>query len=256
MTAPSPFDLPRDLGVEILRSEVGSTLHGTGLPGGEDYDEMGIFLEWPRTTIGLGHVEHYVKRSKPDGIRSEPGDTDLVVYSARKWAKLALNGNPSVLLLLHSPDDRLTRASEQGDFLRAHANWFASKRAGKAFLGYMQRQRMRMTGERGRAGRVRIMDDGGIDWKYAMHMLRLGHQGVEYLSTGHLTLPIGDEIGDRLREVRRGDVPIEEVIAHSESLEARLKLLLDGDSPLPDHPNEDKVERWLITAHQELWARA
>lgn len=248
------FTLPAELGVEILRSEVGSTLHGTGLPGGEDYDEMGVFLEWPASTVGLQRIEHYIKRSKPDGMRSEPGDTDLVVYTARKWAKLALNGNPSVLLLLHSPDDRLTRTSEQGAHLRAHAHWFASKRAGKAFLGYMQRQRSRMTGERGRAGRVRIMQDGGVDWKYAMHMLRLGHQGVEYLQTGHLTLPIGPEIADPLRAVRRGDVPIAEVIAHAESLEEQLKRLLDGDSPLPDHPNEAKVERWLIDAHRVLWA--
>lgn len=249
------FTLPRPLGIEILRSEVGSTLHGTGLPGGEDYDEMGIFLEWPRTTIGLGRVEHYTARSKPEGERSEPGDTDLIIYSARKWAKLALSGNPSVLLLLHAPDDRLTRISEYGLVLRRHAYWFASKRAGKAFLGYMQQQRQRMTGERGRAGRVRVMPDGQIDWKYAMHMLRLGHQGIEYMLTGNITLPIPNEIGDNLREVRRGEVPIEIVIYHAEALEEQLKRLLD-ESPLPDTPDEDSVDQWLIRSHQQMWREA
>ena len=33
------------------------------------------------------------------------GDLDVVIYSARKWARLALSGNPSVLLLLFVPDD-------------------------------------------------------------------------------------------------------------------------------------------------------
>jgi hypothetical protein len=29
----------------ILLVEVGSTAHGTGLPGGEDHDEMGVVIE-------------------------------------------------------------------------------------------------------------------------------------------------------------------------------------------------------------------
>jgi hypothetical protein len=37
------FPLPADYGIEILRCEVGSTLHGTGLPDHEDRDEMGIY---------------------------------------------------------------------------------------------------------------------------------------------------------------------------------------------------------------------
>lgn len=248
------FNLPKNLGLEILRSEVGSTLHGTGLGSAhEDYDEMGIFLELPRTTIGLGGIDHWIKRSKPEGVRSEAGDTDLVLYSARKWAKLALNGNPSVLLLLHSPDNRLTRSSVVGDDLRAHAQWFASKRAGRAFLGYMQRQRMRMTGERGRAGRVRVMPDGQVDWKYAMHMLRLGYQGIEYLSTGHITLPMPEEQAHELRLVRKGLMTMETVLGWAEDLEEQLKRLLDGGSPLPDEPNTDKVEQWLIARHLEFW---
>ena len=42
---------------------------------------------------------------QPEGARSGAGDLDLVIYSLRKWARLAAQGNPTVLLLLFVPDD-------------------------------------------------------------------------------------------------------------------------------------------------------
>lgn len=244
--------LPETYGREILRVEVGSTLHGTGLEGHEDHDEMGVFTEQPASTIGLGQHEHYIWRSAGGNNKSTPADTDLVVYSLRKWAKLALNGNPSVLLVLFAPSNKVIVNSPLGEGLRENADWFASKRSGKAFLGYMEQQRQRMVGQRGRAGRVRVMPDGGVDWKYAMHILRLGHQGVEFLSTGRLSLPVPGWMGDHLRAVRRGDITFDQVIAESEHLEEEVKTLLTVSS-LPDVPNIAAVEAWVIDAHLTVW---
>jgi predicted nucleotidyltransferase len=248
------IELPAARGHEILRCEVGSTLHGTGLGVAlEDHDEMGVYVEWPRSTIGLGSSEHYVTRTAPDGERSQAGDTDLVVYSLRKWARLALNGNPSVILLFFAPDDKIMYRTPLGDELRAQAEWFSSKRSGAAFLGYMEQQRQRMVGQRGRAGRVRVMPDGGVDWKYAMHMLRLGYQGVEFLTTGRLTLPVPGDIGDHLRDVRTGKVEFTEIIAEAESLEAQVKSLLTDGSSLPAEPDRERVEEWIMAAHLRVW---
>jgi len=46
---------------------------------------------------------------KPGGLanRSGAGDLDVVIYSARKWCRLALAGNPTVLLALFVPDDEV-----------------------------------------------------------------------------------------------------------------------------------------------------
>ena len=247
------YPLPEHLGIEILRSEVGSTLHGTGLAGAEDHDEMGVFIEYPQTTIGLGSVEHYIWRTAGEGERSTPADTDLVVYSLRKWARLALTGNPTVLLILFAPEEKLVITTPVGHELRSHGAWFASKRAALSFLGYMEQQRQRIVGERGRAGRVRVMPDGVVDWKYAMHMLRLGYQGVEFLRTGAITLPVPGDIGDHLRDVRQGFVPFEDVIAEAEQLEQQLQALLSGESPLPDEANRQAVEDFVIAAHLEAW---
>jgi hypothetical protein len=57
-------------------------------------------------------------------------------------------------------------------------------------------QRQRLVGERGQrdVNRVELIERFGYDTKYAMHMLRLGHQGVEFLESGRLTLPIRDPV--------------------------------------------------------------
>lgn len=279
--------LPAGYGTEILRVEVGSTLHGTGLGvAHEDHDEMGVFVETKHSTIGLAKKDHYVTRTAEKDQRSQPGDTDLVVYSLRKWARLALTGNPSVILLLHAPLDKVVKLTELGSELRSHREWFASKRAGHAFLGYMEQQRQRMVGQRGRAGRVRVLGDceacsgigicggpGGyydtlgkgkpcpdcngcgkrVDWKYAMHMLRLGYQGVEFLTTGRLELPIPGEMGDWLREVRQGNIEFAEIIKVAESQEETVKRLLDGASSLRDFPDVERAENWVINAHLRTW---
>lgn len=245
--------VPDDYGVEILRCEVGSTLHGTGLPGAEDRDEMGIYIEHPDAVIGPKDRRHWIKRTAPEGAKSTASDVDLTMYSARRWCSLALNGNPSVIQLLHAPESKLISCDDFGHSLRDGAHWFASKRAGRAFLGYMEQQRQRMVGQRGKAGRVRVMPDGGVDWKYAMHMLRLGHQGAEYLTTGRISLPVPGALGDHLRAVRRGDVDFGDVIAESESLETEVKALLDGESSLPDEPNHEAVTGWLLRVHFRAW---
>lgn len=280
------IELPEHYGTEILRTEVGSTLHGTGLGvEHEDHDEMGIFVETQRTTIGLDYLEQYTYRSAAEGERSSPGDTDLVVYTLRKWAKLALNGNPSVLLPLYAPKDKLIVETELGHALRTMAPSFASRRAGKAFLGYMEQQRQRLTGERGRAGRLRTRglcetcsgsgrvtftgavglmnarcsECGGsgrlVDWKYAMHTLRLGLQGVEYLSTGRITLPMPEPNASYLRSVRRGEHPIDAVLHRAEQLEGEVFALLKYDSPLPDQPDKETVEVFVMYAHRSTWEK-
>jgi hypothetical protein len=109
----------------ILRTQVGSGVHGTSISGQDDRDEMGICLEPPEFVTGLARVpngirgegpsvafEQYERHTvwdKPGGLanRSGAGDLDVVIYSARKWARLALAGNPTVLLVLFVPDEEV-----------------------------------------------------------------------------------------------------------------------------------------------------
>lgn len=164
MTTPSPDPSEPWADRVILRTEVGSTAHGTGLPGGEDYDELGVMIEPWQSSVGLGPtMEHVTYRpGRKEGERSQPGDYDLVVYSARKFARLAAQGNPSVLMVLFGP---LRFSTPLGDALRDLAPAFYSDHARYRFLGYAKAQRERLLGVRGGAhtNRPELVDEHGYD---------------------------------------------------------------------------------------------
>jgi predicted nucleotidyltransferase len=244
----------------ILRGLVGSSVHGLVLDGTDDRDEMGVCIEPRRYVVGFGKFEQWVYRSAGEregraGARSQAGDLDLTIYSLRKWARLALQGNPTVLLLLYLPDDALVIRTEVGQQLQQLAPAFASRQAGRRFLGYLEAQRQRLVGERGQrdVNRAELVEQFGYDTKYAMHMLRLGHQGVEFLETGRLTLPMREPVRNHLMDVRRGRSNLADVLAECTDLELRLSALLES-SPLPPGPETDRVESFVMDAYAAAWA--
>ena len=240
----------------IVRTLVGSTIHGLALEGTDDRDEMGVCIEPPEWVIGLRHFETWLFRTKPEGVRSEAGDLDLVVHSLRKFSRLALKGNPTVLLVLFVPAEELLLRTPLGDELQALAPAFVSREAGKAFHGYLTAQKQRLLGERGqlRTHSPELVDEHGYDTKYAMHMVRLGYQGRELLQTGRISLPMREHERARVFAVRRSEVPFNEVMTEIGELERDLEDLLTT-SPLPPKPDRDGVEAFLVRAYREHWER-
>lgn len=255
----------------VLRAQVGSGVHGTAVSGQDDRDELGVCLEPPQFVTGLARVpagvggagtvafQQYHRHTawdRPGGLanRSGAGDLDVVVYSARKWARLALAGNPTVLLLLFVPDEEVVYRDEVGAELTANAHRFVSRRAAERYLGYLRRQKAAMTGEAGaRTNRPELVAAHGYDCKYAMHALRLGLQGVELLTTGRVTLPVPEPDRAYLRSVRRGEVPLAEVLAAVTDAEQRLVALQDGPA-VPPEPDTAWVDGWLHRSHLAYWA--
>jgi hypothetical protein len=244
----------------ILRGLVGSSVHGLVLQGADDRDEMGVCLEPRRYVVGFDQFEHWVYRTAAEreqnpGARSQAGDLDLTIYSLRKWVRLALQGNPTVLLLLYLPEDALVVRTATGEQLQKLAYAFASRRAGKRFLGYLEAQRQRLVGERGQLDihRAELVEQFGYDTKYAMHMPRLGHQGVEFLELGRLTLPIREPVRSHLMDVRRGRSTLADVLSECQELESRLNELLNS-SPLPGEPDVKIVETFVMDAYAAAWS--
>ncbi len=247
-------------GSTLLRCEVGSGVHGIAQAGKNDHDEMGVCIEPFDRAFGVDHIfEQYIFRTAEirEGRKnapSGPGDLDLTIYSLRKWTQLALKGNPTVLLLLFSPNP--VWIDTRGLELRRTAPLFASKRAGRCFLGYLHTQRERLQGTRGQqnVNRKALVDLHGFDTKYASHVIRLGYQGVEYLETGALTLPLQPEIRDRCLAIRQGHVPLVEILEETQQLDHELQTLLTT-SALPDLPQTDRVERWMLDQYLEAWSK-
>jgi predicted nucleotidyltransferase len=247
----------------ILRGAVGSTLHGLHHGGQDDRDEMAIFIEPPEFLVGLrlaesgrssGPFEHYVERTQPEGVRSGPGDLDLVAYSLRKWLRLALSGNPTVLLLLFSPPEMLHTCTATGAALRELAPSIVSRQAGPRFIGYMQAQKQRLLGTRGQrnVNRPELIEAHGFDTKYAMHVARLGVQGTELLTMGRLTLPMPEPERSRIMAIRRGAIPFEQAIAEIDEIERKLQEAFE-ESPLPAEPDGERVNAFVLGSYREWW---
>jgi hypothetical protein len=178
---------------------------------------------------------------------------DVVIYSARKWCRLALAGNPTVLLALFVPDQEVVYRDAYGAELVDNADRFVSKLAAERFLGYLQSQKAAMTGEVGaHTNRPELIGAHGYDTKFAMHALRLGIQGVELLTTGRITLPVPEPDLGYLRAIRRGEVQLREVLGAIEAAESRLMSLRDS-STVQDEPDRHWVDEWLHRSHLAFW---
>ena len=244
---------------------------------------MGIAVEPPDRVIGFTAFEQHIHRTAEERLRHNPaadqryrgrtppsqaGDLDLTVYSLRKFAKLAANGNPTVQILLFVEP---LFESPWGARLRENASLFASREAGARFLGYLQAQRERLLGQRGqlRVTRTELIERHGYDTKFAMHAVRLGYQGVEYLETGRLTLPM--EAGrEYCMSVRLGDIPLPEVVDVLEDLEKQLCVLTygrktlpetaagrrdysKGTSRLPERADRQRLDQLLVEIYTGVW---
>lgn len=249
----------------ILRVPAGSTLHGLHLPGKDDRDEIGVCVEDMGAAMGFGlntfgtRFEQYVYRTATEregryDAPSQPGDLDLVIYGLRKFLRLAMDGNPQILQCLFVPLPQAVSSNAWGEALQDMAPLIVSRLAGRRYIGYLQSQRERLEGVRGqkRVNRPELDDAHGFDTKYAMHVLRLGYQGAELMTTGRLTLPMRAADRNFVYATRLGEVPLPDVLARASELEGQIRDRLD-DSPLRAEPARDEVEAWMLRVYFESW---
>jgi hypothetical protein len=144
--------------------------------------------------------------------------------------------------------------NEAGAELTANAHRFVSRLAAARFLGYLNSQKAAITGEGPGAHGLRqeLIAAHGYDTKHAMHALRLGLQGIELMTRGRITLPVPEPDLSYLRSVRRGEVPLDQVLATIADAEARLADLRQSPS-VPEQPDRAWVDRWLHASHLTYW---
>jgi predicted nucleotidyltransferase len=233
----------------ILRGVVGSTVHGLSVSDQDDRDEMGICVEPMEHFFGLRpRWEQYVYRTQPEGARSGPGDLDLVVYSLAKWARLALAGNPTIMLMLFLPESAICVRKDDGVRLQQLWPMFVSSAIYGRYIGYMARQRRHLTDKTRMPKRPELIERFGYDTKYAGHLLRLGYQGIEMAETGRLTLPMPEPMRTHIIDVRNGRVKEGEVLDEARELEWRLGVLRDKNTLPP--PAVEKVEEFVIDMYK------
>lgn len=247
----------------ILLTEVGSGLHGVTIDNTDDHDEMGICIPPPECVLGLEQFEQYADRWHadgtriPDGERSQHGDTDHTVYALNKWARLAAQGNPTVLLPLFAPPKSVYHMSAEGQQIVSNRQMFLSKDAGWRFHGYLKAQRARMLGEKGEArhkNRRELVEQFGFDTKMAYHALRLAIQGSQLMHDHAIPIPMHPLDVEWLRNVRRGKYALEKVTEWMDMYTGDLETNI-GQSTLPDHVDRDELNDFLIGLHYGFWKR-
>ena len=144
-----------------------------------------------------------------------------------------------------------TVKTELGGDLISMREAFISQDAGKSYLGYLKAQRQKLTGERSKkVSRPELVEKFGYDTKFAMHALRLGLQGIEYLTEQHLSIPVKSPDKETLLAVRRGEVPFKDALQLIQEAEEKLRLIVEGYAPRADVA---RIERFMVNAHRDHW---
>lgn len=214
----------------LLSGVVGSTAYGLNGPD-SDVDRLGLFAHPTAALHGLEEPEETWVTSKPD----------TTFHEARKYAKLALSGNPTVSELMWLPCDLYEVRHPLGDdLINIRYAFLSAKRTRDAYLGYATQQFKRLEA---RGDGSFSADTRKRTAKHARHLMRLCAQGYELYATGTLRIRLEDpqrylDFGER---VASGDLD------HARSVMAGYEAAFDEKpSVLPDEPDRGVVQDWLL----------
>lgn len=227
----------------------GSQLHGAKVGATDDTDWYGVFIEPPARMIGLDRDEFFVFTTGGKLGGNGPDDVDVCLYSLRKWAGMAVKGNPSALHFVFATAHYTTR---WWDEIVRHRGIFASRRHLKPFVKFADDQMERLCGRKGQKSvhRAELENKHGYDTKYAMHVIRLYLEAKEYMETGRISLP--NPRVDLLIDIRKGKYKrhqVEEMGRQFESEATKAQVT----SPLPDEVNQEAVTKLITDVYMDFW---
>lgn len=236
----------------LLSGIVGSTAYGLAGPD-SDVDRLGIFVAPTSAFHGLQfpNETHVNIGALPSGSLGVTGD--MTIHEARKYCKLALACNPTILELVWLPMHFIELANVWGMELRDIRNCFpTAKGVRNAYLGYATQQFKRLEN---RGDGSFSSDTRKRTAKHARHLYRLCYQGYMLYAGGKLEIELPEFMVHRIRafgeRVADGDVnTAKKMLAEYEQSFDMTR------SPLGDRPDTERVERWLRAVRHAYWKEA
>jgi hypothetical protein len=215
----------------IYRVRLGS--HAFGLADeASDVDERGVYL--PPATW------HWSLQPLPGQIEFKRSGDDVCWWELEKFLRLALKANPNILEALYVPEAHVLQMTDWGQRLRKLRTAFLSKYLYRTYSGYVLSQFRRM----------QKRQDAGKPYrpKHAMHLIRLLHSGIVALEGRGILVNVGEH-REELLHIKTGTVPFEAVHARALELDGRFQEAFTRTA-LPDRPDVDRVERFLVEARR------
>lgn len=221
----SKLELPEGAKLAFL-AVGGSYAYGTAHEE-SDLDLRGIFIEPKRKFLTLEPVRESVNMKEPD----------MTLYEIGKFYSLAANGNPNILEILYS-----TYVLHMDDAIQEtllHSEIFLSQRLKLTYGGYAKSQLGRLLKDERHGRLTQARRD-----KHLLHCMRLLHQGIETLATGHLTNLVSN--ADVLKEKTQGMTNDEAVVM----FEQLIPLLDHVPTRLPEDPDYGAINDMLLRARE------
>jgi hypothetical protein len=211
----------------IYRCIIGSQAYGLAREG-SDLDWRGLYLPPAERHWSLAGV--------PEQLEDEA--TQACYWELEKFLRLLLQGNPMLLECLYTP--LLVEATPLGLELRDSRGRFLSKRLYRVYSGYFQSKFRLVESQR--------VQSGVVQWKTAMHLVRLLRAGIACFREG---APLVDmsSYREELLAIRDGQVEWAQVDERCRSLLAELEAAFAGTA-LPEHPDEAWADQFLIRARR------
>lgn len=214
----------------LLKGVVGSQAFGLA-NANSDYDYQGIFVAPTEQFLGLNiKFQDSVNFKNPDTTYHEVG----------KFCRLALGCNPTVLDLLWL--DQYNVRTELGtELINLRNNFLSAPRVKGAYFGYANDQLDKLLMDSRPEKRA----------KNARHFARLLHQGWQLYSTGSYSVKLdepeafiyfGNQVGiEQDLSLANGILALYEKRFRTES------------SPLPEKPNSEPINNWLLKVRHEFY---
>lgn len=219
----------------VYRVTVGSRAFGLATDA-SDEDRRGVYLppaDW-----------HWSLTKPAEQAETKAAGVEEVVWEVEKFVRLALQANPNILETLWVPE--VSFADETGAELRRIRGAFLSRHLYKTYSGYVLSQFRLM--EKAVAAR------GAFKAKHAMHLVRLLHSGIHALTHGEIRVDVGEHRAELLA-IRRGERAFAEVKARALELDRDFREAF-ARTTLPERPDADRVNRFLIAARRRRAAEA
>jgi predicted nucleotidyltransferase len=186
----------------IFKAIVGSRAFGTAVEGSSDTDIKGVYAQCSDDILGFNYQEH-VQVGK-----------DETYYEIKRYLELLRAGNPTVVELLFSPEDCVLVSEPEFEVVLSNRSKFITRRCIRTFGEYAISQFVKAK-----------TDNRHRKLKNLLHCRRLLDMSVEIAETGMINIRRPNT--EELLSIKRGEIPVDEIIAKAEKDHGRIAGLFE-----------------------------